>query len=120
MPLSDKDKKIAKSKILSSRIKKLVISFAKMEADKEMQFTNDGDIEIAKKLVQSMRVKLSRIRTELRKRKLFLASFTMRLKSLEYNIAKDTTTITLTKTAPISEIEKNINELIGFDGELKE
>lgn len=118
MPLTDKQRRIAQGKLLTRRIKELTIAFIRMEADKEMQFTNKGSVGDAKKLVQSMRVKLSRMRTEVRRRKLDLESFMMRLKSYEYLETTDMTIITLTKTAPLAEIESDVIELIkGLDNE---
>lgn len=112
MPLTDKQRQIAQNKLLTRRIKELTIAFIQMEADKEMQFTNKGNTKDATRLVQSMRVKLSRMRAEVRRRKLNLDNFMMRLKSYEYLEDKDITIITLTKTAPLAEIEHDVAELL--------
>ncbi len=120
MPLTEKEQKNAKIKVLRKRISNLTIQFIRMEADQEMHFVNLGNEEKAKRFVQSMRVKLSRIRKELRARGMKIKSFRMRLKSIILQNDKETCKIILTKTAPIAVIEKELHKIFNASNTEKE
>jgi len=116
MPLTDAQRKLAKEKVLTRRIKELVIAFIKMDSNKEMQFPNKEGIDRARRLVSSMRVKLSRMRGEVRRRGLNLNDFKMILKDISYDPETNTSVITLTKTAPIADAERDVNDVFKNEG----
>ncbi len=111
MPLTEKEKTKAKITVLRKKISQLTIQFIKMKAEQEMHFINLGNEADAKRFVQSLRVKLSRIRKELRARGMQIKSFKMRLKSITLQDDKESCLIILTKTAPIAVIEKEIHDI---------
>jgi len=120
MALSPAQQKDAKRKVLTKRIHTLTIKFILMDADMDMQFQFHGDIEDSKKFVQSMRVKLSRLRVMVKERKKQLPNFKMYVNSYNYNPENNITSIILTKKAPIAEIEKDIDNLwkeLNLDGD---
>lgn len=107
-------KDAAKKELLTKKITKLTVSFIKMEADKNMSFVNYGTVAEAQALVQCMRVKLSRMRAELKKVGKRSKSFKMNLQSYTFNELTNETEIVLTKLAPIipdSELNDILNDL---------
>jgi len=108
MPLSDIQLKAVKTR----RVYNLTVEFIQLKSDTDMIFTNVGDVETANRLVHAMRVKLSRMRGQVRKLGKQLVDFKMRLKSISYEQDGNTSTITLTKTTPVAEVEVEIDNLL--------
>lgn len=120
MPLTKAQQIAATKSVASNKITTLTIAFIRMDSDKNMVFTNVGNEINARKLVQCMRVRLSRMRVTIRHQGKKTKDFKMHLKSYVYDKISDETEITLTKLSPAAKIDPELTDLYANIPEIKE
>jgi len=88
-----------------------VREFVKLPNNAEMEIVLDGHERAAFRFLQAMRMELSRLRNEVRRRGKTVKPFTLSLIKIEENLEKNKVTLTIWKKAEHTKLAKEISDI---------